>query len=821
MKIKRSILLVSFLVPSFQPMFSHDGRVFVDKNGNGVFDKGEKVLKGVCVSDGLHVVQTDAQGLFHLDGHDRERFVFITTPSGYKTNNAYYKAISPSVTAYDFALTPYDTGTDKKGSHRFVQITDTEIFNTTRNEDWVADLRAYAANERIAFFVHTGDICYEKGLKEHIHLMNTENMGVPVYYCLGNHDLVQGKYGEELFEHIYGPVYYSFDVSGVHYVVTPMSGGDYRPGYTQDDVCRWLRNDLGQVKPGTPVYVFNHDLSTGEKPFFLKGSEESLDLLDYNLKAWVYGHWHVNYKKKLGDVWTVCSSTPDKGGIDHSSAAYRVIDVDREGNLSSELRYCYVHRHLCVASPVGHTACTSLTVNAYSSVSPVERMTYSCFDGEKTLWKDKPLRKQTDWTWTAELPLNDACKEKELLLRVRAVQSDGETVTAEQTFIYSPRESGTAVNMAHNWDNLAGNAAHDASVGRARLDSTLQLAWVKNIGANIFMSSPLIHDGRIFVAAMDEDATGRAHIHALDGKTGETLWKYVTLASVKNSMAITEGRLFAQDEQGNLYAISCADGSLCWQEKLPVNDLSALVDGLVADEGVVYAGTGTALSAFEARSGKLLWRNKDWNQREGTTSTLSVGNGVVVGSAQWSALNANDANTGEGLWSLSQYGLRHRGASGAIHGDLLYIISDHAFFIIELRTGRIVVRKDFDYSVDATSTPLLTDREIIFGTANRGLVALDCQTLEELWNCPVGEALVYTSPYSRPSSATIETTPLQSGSLVFVSASDGTFYGINRADGHICWQYATGAPSFSSMAASGNSLVATDFGGNVYVFCTR
>ena len=34
-------------------------------------------------------------------------------------------------------------------------------------------------------------------------------MSVSVFYCIGNHDLVKGKYGEELFESIYGPVYYS------------------------------------------------------------------------------------------------------------------------------------------------------------------------------------------------------------------------------------------------------------------------------------------------------------------------------------------------------------------------------------------------------------------------------------------------------------------------------------------------------------------------------------------------------------------------------------------------------------------------------------
>lgn len=71
------------------------------------------------------------------------------------------------------------------------------------------NVRDYARNEQAAFIIHTGDICYEKGLKAHIKLMNTENMDCPVFYCIGNHDLVKGKYGEELFESIYGPVYYS------------------------------------------------------------------------------------------------------------------------------------------------------------------------------------------------------------------------------------------------------------------------------------------------------------------------------------------------------------------------------------------------------------------------------------------------------------------------------------------------------------------------------------------------------------------------------------------------------------------------------------
>ena len=36
-------------------------------------------------------------------------------------------------------------------------------------------------------------------MKKHIEGMNTETMGVPVRYIIGNHDYVDGKYGEELF----------------------------------------------------------------------------------------------------------------------------------------------------------------------------------------------------------------------------------------------------------------------------------------------------------------------------------------------------------------------------------------------------------------------------------------------------------------------------------------------------------------------------------------------------------------------------------------------------------------------------------------------
>ena len=311
---------------------------------------------------------------------------------------------------------------------------------------------------------------------------------------------------------------------------------------------------------------------------------------------------------------------------------------------------------------------------------------------------------------------------------------------------------------------------------------------------------------------------GGAAVYALDAATGELKWKTPVKNSIKNTIAITDGKVFAQDTEGQIYALNAKDGSIAWEHKLPARGLPAMIEGLAATDGKVFAGTGKALSAFDANSGKLLWRNDEWNQGEGTTSTLAVGAGTVIGSVQWSALYGNDEKTGKKLWSESKEGLSNRGSTPAIHGNLAYLVSMESFFIIDATSGRIIARKKLPMKVDATSTPLLTDSEIVFGTSENGIAAIDNETFEVKWICPTGKSLIYTSPYTRPDACTSETSPIMCGDVIYTGASDGKLYGIDRKSGKTVWQHDCGAPVFSSVAISGNSMYATDFGGNVYCF---
>lgn len=820
---KKTIITLSFLAAAcMQLSASYSGRVFVDTNKNGRFDKGEKTLAAVAVSDGLNVVKTDANGFFSLPGHEKQHFIFITTPSGYKTDNRHYIPIDGDNRSYDFGLQTMPGRIEKDGSHRFIHIADTEIFNTKGHDDWVKSARDYAANEKVAFIVHTGDICYENGLKEHIKLMNTANMNCPMFYCVGNHDLVKGDYGEQLFESLYGPVFYSFDMGNTHYIVTPMLGGDHRPSYTKKDVYLWLKNDLAHVAKGKSIVVFNHDLLTTKDEFVYGISEtEKIDLNAHNLKAWVYGHWHINYVKKQGNVLAISTATLDKGGIDHSTSAFRVIDIDRKGNISTQLRYSYIDKQIEITSPdkegfpVTQSGAVPIVVNTYHATSPTKEVTYTCLVDGKKFATNKKLTRKTDWSWNDMIYLTNRPNGKKVTIRVTATFNNGEKAEKEVEFVYNNRKP--LVNLDKDWANLLGSPTH-RGVSDANLKAPLKMNWINNIGANIYMTSPIVHQNKVLIASVDEDLKGESYIYALDNQTGNLLWKYPVNNSIKNTIAAENGIVYAQTAQGSVIAVKVSDGSLSWGRQLHVNGLPALIEGLVVADGVVYAGTGKGLCALNAQTGDVLWQNSAWGQGEGTTSTLTLGEGMLIGSSQWRGLYGNDAKTGELKWHLTKNGLTNRGATPVIYNGLIYVTSAKSLFIIQPETGNIVARKDYPFSVDVTSTPLITDKQIIFGSVTEGLVGVDKETLEVLWKTPTGDAFIYTAPYTRKVAATIETSPILAGNTVYFGASDGTLYGVNKENGEIVWKHTAGAPVFGSVALSGNTLFAVDFGGNVYAF---
>ena len=309
--------------------------------------------------------------------------------------------------------------------------------------------------------------------------------------------------------------------------------------------------------------------------------------------------------------------------------------------------------------------------------------------------------------------------------------------------------------------------------------------------------------------------------------TQNTDWNWSGMAKLPadckgKRIFITAKALFnngeTQDAEGYLYAIDSQTGKLKWDKKMDVAGLPVLVDGLTAANGIVYAGSGKAFGAYNGKTGDAVWLNKGWPQGEATTSTPLLANGVVISGANWRGFYGNDAQTGELLWKLDKDGITDRGATPAYDGNLLYVTSRQSLFIIDCHSGEVIVRKELPFNVQVNSTPLVTDKLIVFGTQTDGLVALDRETFEVRWKARTSPALVYTAPYSRHPAATVETSPLLIGDTIYFGASDGIIYGIDKESGQTTWKHKTGAPLFSTLSTNGNMIFATDFGGNVYAF---
>ena len=306
--------------------------------------EGGRPAVGVVVSDGLVCVRTDEKGRFALPARKGARFVSVTVPSGYRCDVPYH-AIPRLKGLYNFCLRKWPAS--EKAGCKFIHIADSEIPGT-HDCAWVEQVKRVADRENAAFIVHTGDICRRHGMHAHLMLMNHFTMKRPVVYCLGNHDLETGPYGEAYFESLYGPVWRSFEACGIHFVVTPMPHGDYRPSYTMDEVADWIRNDLAMVPKGMPVVVFNHMISNWTEDSidtvgFTFGEKRRVNLAEIcNLTGFVYGHAHLNHFQRRGKTSFICTSSPQMGGIGMTPATIRVICADARGRLSSTIHYGHI-----------------------------------------------------------------------------------------------------------------------------------------------------------------------------------------------------------------------------------------------------------------------------------------------------------------------------------------------------------------------------------------------------------------------------------------------------------------------------------------------
>lgn len=597
-----AFVLVAALITTLCVVFYTEGPFIgtvVDAEGNPMAD--------ISVTDGRNVVKTNANGEFELRGYRKTRFITVTTPSGYYSNDFYIKT-EKSKKSYDFVLTKYNANVGENGEHTFLQITDTEINNNSNVDPWLNKLKEDVVSEKAAFLVHTGDICYEEGLNRHKTIMNNDTMGIPVHYVIGNHDYVKGKYGEALYESIYGPVWYSFEVGNVHYVVTPFQdGSDYLSGYGSNERWRWLANDLANVKEGMQVVIFNHTTSPSDD-YVVKYGTKKLDLKEHNLKAWVFGHYHFDFVNEKHGVVNISTSRPDAGGIDSSVSSTRVVSFDAEGNLSTRSIF--------------------FNYDIYNAPLPTETgAKFSTQLNGSVLYSDLVVEDNVIYVGTVDDNYPRKCG-------VYALDATDGSIKWYYETKNSIKNKVLKINNAIIAQDAEGNVyCIDASAG--------SLIWQKtaNIEAySLNTSSGITHDSNnVYVG-------NSSRVSALKITTGEEVWS--CKGEGENSPAefvVVGNKLIVSAHWRSLICIDTATGKKLWTCKDEGIGSSRCSTPLALDENTLIVADSNAIWKVDINSGKVTLK-KDCGEEYLFTSSgqpCVYGDSIFIPSTNKSVVEVN------------------------------------------------------------------------------------------------------------------------------------------------------------------------------------
>ena len=289
---KTVVLFVSVLIVSLTSMAQKKvaGVVYIDKNNDGVYNKGEKTLEGIAVSNQKDVVLTDANGEYAIPLRDGA-FVYVVKPSGYQTKldslhlpDYYYHHHTKGAPEYlkypgvkptgkapgkiNFALYPAkEKQTFKMLALGDPQTPDDETLDYFRDGS-VSDMFRHNAD----FFMVHGDIA-----DDFLEIYAREKaivgkLGIPGYHVPGNHDVnyksVDSSNDFETFRKEFGPDYYSFNYGSVHFVV--LNNINYKgwntkenkkgryTGDLSEDQLEWLKNDLMYVPQNGLIVINSH-----------------------------------------------------------------------------------------------------------------------------------------------------------------------------------------------------------------------------------------------------------------------------------------------------------------------------------------------------------------------------------------------------------------------------------------------------------------------------------------------------------------------------------------------------------------------------------
>jgi 3',5'-cyclic AMP phosphodiesterase CpdA len=366
MPLRRLPMLALMLALAAAPAAAEtvSGRVYLDANSSGTFDEGDKPLEGVWLTDGQKFVRTSDAGRYAIDATADPAFapharatVTLAWPDGTWPAGEWFRRVDgvADASAVDFPLKVLET----KPPFVFVHATDPHVPRGGKEKmiGFRQDMTALAP--QAAFTIITGDLVdlsdshpAAQGKAEYAFLAEqTKDFPTPLFMIAGNHDAAgvsehkyadkskplppptwktdDTQYGYGAYGDIVGPLRWSFNRGGVHFVGVDFTHRDEKGAWVWGipaQAVRWLDEDLKHAPKGARVFLFCHFAQAQDQPAFEKV------LAARKVERAFAGHSHTDRLLKVAGVPVLLGGSLSQVFDDRDrKTGYRLVRVEAKG----------------------------------------------------------------------------------------------------------------------------------------------------------------------------------------------------------------------------------------------------------------------------------------------------------------------------------------------------------------------------------------------------------------------------------------------------------------------------------------------------------
>lgn len=378
-----------------------------------------------------------------------------------------------------------------------------------------------------------------------------------------------------------------------------------------------------------------------------------------------------------------------------------------------------------------------------------------------------------------------------------------------------------------DWSQAGGNAANNPA--HASLAGNGGKLWRTSVGSGggggltsfgtstpRLAARPIVYQGRVIVYEQNGD------VSALSLANGGRLWSVKLRPegekdiATGGGIAADSGRIFAATGYGTLVALDAASGQQLWTKTLEGPARSAPT----AEGGRVFGVTQTnQVYAVNQEDGADLWSYAGIPEIAGLLSVANpaVSGGTVVVPFSSGEVMALDVKEGTPLWidavnrsyrTQALSGLADVTASPVIANGVVYATSIVGRTIaVSLKTGERIWEQD----AGSVHTPVIAGDAVFLIDLQDRLVALDRKEGTPIWSTqlPIVRTKKKRSNWAGP---------VLAGGALWMLSSDGKMSRVDPANGTIAWTRDVSEKVFVTPVTADGRLIAISSGGNVVAF---